>query len=229
MANRSASKPGRFIASHARSPFFEEYGLGVPGRIVGGQILRRRTAVGWRIVEIEIRRPWFLAAGHARAENHVTAVGREGEFLVAAVGLGRHIGIQCVAHVDRHAGATVGVHLCDEQVGACAVPPGVPVADEQAVIGARRDLPGRSGIEPIARALEIGAIREHVHAECDAPATRGKLETADVEWIVGDLHGLATRHRQAPDLHRTGARREEIDAGAIDRPARVHVIGRNAA
>ena len=26
------------------------------------------------------------------------------------------------------------------------------------------------------------------------------LEAAHVEWIVGDLHGLAARQRQAPDL-----------------------------
>ena len=218
MRKRSASKPGRLIASHARSPLRRNTGCVSHAGIVGGQVPRRGAAVRRRFVQIEVRRPGFFASRHARAEHHARAVGAEREFLVAAVGLGRHVRVERLAHVDRRAGAAVGVHRRDEQVRARAVAPGVPVPHEQAVEDAARSpcfLPAASSRSRVH--FEIGAVREHVHAERDALAARRESEGAHVEWIVGDLHGFAAGQRQAPDLLRAGARREEVDA-ACRRP-----------
>ena len=47
------------------------------------------------------------------------------------------------------------------------------------------------GVEPFARALEVGAIGEHFHAERDAAAAARRAGSSDVERIVGDLHGFS--------------------------------------
>jgi hypothetical protein len=102
-----------------------------------------------------------------------------------------HVGFERAAHVDRRAGPPIAFTGRHEQVRAGVIAPRVPVADEQLVEAARRVLVCGRRVQARARALEVRAVGEHVHGECQASATRGELEAADIEWIVGDLHGLA--------------------------------------
>jgi len=60
--------------------------LRVPRRIAGGEVPGRADAVRRHFVDIEVRRPGFLASRDSRAEHQVGPVGIENIFLVAAIG-----------------------------------------------------------------------------------------------------------------------------------------------
>ena len=94
MRKRSASKPGRLIASQARSPLRRYTGCVSHAGLSAVRFRGAAAAVRRRLVQIEIRRPRFFAPGHACAEHHARAVGAERVFLGAAVGLGRHVRVQ---------------------------------------------------------------------------------------------------------------------------------------
>jgi hypothetical protein len=92
---------GTFHGQPGEIAVLEEHRLRVPGRVVGGEILRRRAAIYGHLVEIEVGRPGFLAPGDACVEHQQLAVGRERVFLVTTHGLRRDVRVEFAAHVDR--------------------------------------------------------------------------------------------------------------------------------
>src|SRR6185437_10921941 len=103
------------------------------------------------------------------------------------------------------------------------------MAHEEPVVELPRRLPLGSGGEPGVRALQVPAIEEHSHAECDSKPggalLRGDFERADIERIARDLRPLASVESQTPDLRGARSSREEIDRTAVRAPAGARVVG----
>ena len=201
--------------------------LGVPRRIGRGQVARRAGVVDRHRVEVEVGRPGLLAvllAGQAGGEDDRVAVGGEGELLGAAEGAGGDVGPfegarQVVGLVP---GLAVRPQRGEEELVAQPLAPGVPVADETAVV----ELPGRLPflllVEPPPGAAERPAVGEDLEAEGEVLAVGRDGEVRHVEREMGHLHRLPRPgHRRPPDLRRAGAAGEEVEALAVGRPARV--------
>ncbi len=105
-----------------------------------------------------------------------------------------------------------------------AVIPGVPMAHEQAIVRVPVLLRLARLINPLGSAVEIGTIGEYVHAHGEAIAARRDFERVYVDRQACDLHRLTAIERQAPHLRAAGARREEVQAPAVRRPARIGVV-----
>src|SRR6185437_13981458 len=103
------------------------------------------------------------------------------------------------------------------------------MAYEEPVVELSRRLPLGSGGESGVRALQVPAIEEHSHAECDSQPggalLRGDLERADIERITRDLRRFAPVESQTPDLRGARPSREEIDRAAVRAPVRARIVG----
>ena len=198
--------------------------MGIRSRIGDGEIHRSGAALDRHLEQIEVGRPGLGAPGDARGEHQRPAVGAEGESLIVPEGLVRNIGIEAPREVNgRAAGAGAGGERLGEQVRACTVAPGVPVADEHALVDARARLVLCPRVQPFPGAAERRAVGEDFHREGEQVTARRHLQRSDVERIVGHLLRLAAARRDAPDLAAPRARRDEVERATVRGPARTRV------
>ena len=218
-------EPRALLREPGEVPVGEEHRQGIPGGVAGGEIHRRRAAVHRRLEQIEVGRPGLRVPGDARREHQRAAVGAEGEVLIAAEGLAGNVRIEALRHVDRgRARCAARTQRRAEQMRTRAVAPGVPVADEQALVEPTGRLVPGPGVEPLAGAGEGRAVGKHLHRQRQQIRVRGYLERAHLERIVGDALGIAPGERQAPHLRAPRARRQEVERAAVGRPARARVV-----
>ncbi len=218
-------KAGTLLRAPGEIAIAEEDRLGVPGRIVRGQIPGRRAACGRHLEQIEVGGPGLRAPGHAGGEHQGLAVGAERVVAVITVRLGGNVRIQRLGQVHGDLGLAVGTEGRAEQMRSGAVAPGVPVADEDPVVSAGRGFVLGACVEPLPGTGEQLAVGEHLHREGDAIARRRHLQRGDLQGIVADLHALAAVEAEAPHLRAARSRREEVEAVTVRGPAGARVVG----
>jgi len=103
------------------------------------------------------------------------------------------------------------------------IAPAVPVPHEQPIVDARASLVLCPRIEPLPRAAERRAVRQHLHRDRQQLAERRHPERSDVERKVGHAPCLGSREHQAPHLLTPRARREEVQRATVGRPARARI------
>src|SRR5207302_10057267 len=124
-------------------------------------------------------------------EDQRTAVGTEGEVLIAADGLAGNVRIEALRHVERsRARCAARTQRRAEQMRTRAVAPAVPVAVEQALVEPTGRLVPGPGVEPLAGAGEGRAVGKHLHRQREQIRVRGYLEPAHLDRIVGDALGI---------------------------------------
>ncbi len=180
---------------------------GIPGGIAVGQI-GEGAAVTEAVSQpqVEVGAPRLARAGLARREHQRPSVGGEGKVLFAAERLGGGVAVKTARHPDGVAlGPAIGAQRDDEQMVLGAVLPGVPVADEHAVIDATGAAAGGFSLGPFDRTGQRLAVRIDGQRHDQSLAVGRDLVALDIKWQVGDLDLFGALGVGGPDLVRAGA------------------------
>ena len=195
-----------------------EYRAGIPGLVRRGQVHRRRVGGDRRAEQVEVGGPRFALASDPRAVDDRTAVGRPGELIDVAEGLGGHVAVHAAGNPRRLAGQlAASPEPGDEQLVAPAIGPGVPMADEGLVENHATSLVRALVVEALLAAGQGRAIAEDLHHQGHRFAIRGQLECIDVHREIGKPHRLAAGNGFRPQLHGARLGAQEIHGQAIRR------------
>ena len=203
-------------------PSGENDGLRVPGRVVVGQVPRRRARR--RPARRRGRSSWTRPPrGRRRARAKTTALpsGVKANSSAPPNGFDGRVGVHRPHQVDRRAARdAAATKRCERR----AVVPGVPVADEEPVVDPAGRLCGGRVVEPLARLSCRSAVREDLERQREPRCRRARGRSAPTSSGRSvTCCRLAAVERQLPDLRRARAGREEVDRAAVGRPGAARV------